>query len=75
MRSNIKTVVKEDVPQTTEQTKVIQEVVRLDVSKLDHAVMNKKQGNQMHFSLEKKTRKNKTDSSNPSYQSMECVIK
>ena len=41
MRSNIKTVVKEDVPQTTEQTKVIQEVVRLDVSKLDHAVMNK----------------------------------
>ena len=39
--------------QTNEQTKVIQEVVSPEVSKLNHAVMNKKQGDQMQFSLEK----------------------
>ena len=37
--------------------------------------MNKKQGDQMQFSLRKKTRKKKMNSSNPSYQSMDCVIK
>ena len=38
--------------------------------------MNKKQGDQMQFSLErKKTRKKKMDSSNPSYKTMDCVIK
>ena len=30
--------------QTNEQTKIIQEVVSPEVSKLNHAVMNKKQG-------------------------------
>ena len=35
------------------QTKAIQEVVSLEVSKLSDAVMNKKQGDQMHFSPEK----------------------
>ena len=37
--------------------------------------MKKEQGDQMHFSLEKKTRKKKMNSSNSSYQSMDCVIK
>ena len=38
--------------------------------------MNKKQGDEMQFSLEKKNnRKKKMDSSNPSYQSMDFVIK
>ena len=40
--------------QTNEQTKVIQEVVSPEVSMLNHAVINKKQGDQMQFSLEKK---------------------
>ena len=57
---------------TNEQTKVIQEIVSSEVSKLNHAVMNKKQGDQMQFS---KTRKKKMDSSNPSYQSMHCIMK
>ena len=35
--------------------------------------MNKKQGHQMQFSLEKEHMK--MDSSNPSYQSMDCIIK
>ena len=35
------------------KTKVIQEVVSSEVSLLNHAVMNKKQGDQMKFSLEK----------------------
>ena len=35
--------------------------------------MNKKQGHQMQFSLEKEHKK--MDSSNPSYQSMDCIIK
>ena len=39
--------------QTNEQTKVIQEVVSPEVSKLKQAVMNKKQGDHMQFSLEK----------------------
>ena len=38
---------------TNEQTKVIQEVVSPELSKLNHAVMNKNQGNQMQFSLKK----------------------
>ena len=50
--------------ETNEQTKVVQEVVSPEVSKLNHALVNKKQGDQMQFSLEK-----------PSYQSMDCVIK
>ena len=41
--------------------KVIQEVVSPEVSKLNHAVMNKKQGDQMQFSLRKKTRKKKIE--------------
>ena len=48
------------------QTKVIQEVVSQEVSKLNHAVINKKQGDQMQFSLEKKARKKKI--SYPSHQ-------
>ena len=55
--------------------KVIEEVVSPEVSKLNHVVMSKKQRDQMRFPLEKKTRKKKMDSSNPSYQSMNCVIK
>ena len=39
--------------QTNGQTRVIQEVVSPEVSKLNHVVMNKKQGDQMLFSLEK----------------------
>ena len=38
--------------------KVIQELVLPELFKLNHAVMNKKQGDQIHFSLEK-TRKRK----------------
>ena len=59
--------------------KVIQEVVSPEVSKLNHAVMNKnkKQGDQIKYSFlyRKKTRKKKVNSSNPSSQSMDCVIK
>ena len=36
--------------QTIEQTKVIQEVVSLEVSKLNHAVMNKKRDKTQFFS-------------------------
>ena len=39
--------------QTNEQTNVIQEVVSPEVSMLNPAVLNKKQGDQMQFSLEK----------------------
>ena len=39
--------------------KVIQEVVSPEVSKLNHAVTNKKQGGQMQFSLEKRLEKRK----------------
>ena len=45
--------------QTNEQTKINQEVVLPEVSKLNHAVMNKKQGDQMQFSLEKRLGKRK----------------
>ena len=38
--------------QTNKQTEIIQEVVSWEVSKLNHAVMNKKQGDQMQFSVE-----------------------
>ena len=58
--------------------KVIQEVVSPEVSKLNHAVMNKnkKQGDQIKcsFLYRKKTRKKKVNSSNPSSQLMDCVI-
>ena len=51
--------------QTNEQTKDIQEVVSPEVSKLNDAVMNKKQGDQMQFSLkERQDRKKEMDSSN-----------
>ena len=49
--------------QTIEQPKVIQEVFSPEVSKLNHAVMNKKQEDRMQFCPEKKTRKKKMDSS------------
>ena len=39
--------IKKQDPQTNEKTKVIQEVPSPEVSKLNHAVMNKKQGDQM----------------------------
>ena len=55
--------------------KVIKEVVSPEVSKLNHAVMDKRQGGEMQFSLRKNTRKKKMDSSNPFYESMDCVIK
>ena len=45
------------------QTNVIQEEVLPEVSKLNHVVMNKKQGGQIKFSPEKKTRKKKMYSS------------
>ena len=45
--------------QIIEQTKVILEVVSPEVSKLNHAVLNKKQGDQMQFSPEKITEKRK----------------
>ena len=45
--------------QTNEQTKINQEVVLPEVSKLNHAVMNKKQGDKMQFSLEKRLEKRK----------------
>ena len=44
-------------------------------SQLNHTVMNKKKGDQINFFSRKKTRKKKMDSSNPSYHSMDCVIK
>ena len=55
--------------------KVIKEVVSPEVSKLNHAVMNKRQGGDMGFSLRKSTGKKKMDSSNPFYETMDCVIK
>ena len=42
-----------------EQMKVIQEVVSPEVSKLNHAVTNKNQRDQMQFSLEKRLKKRK----------------
>ena len=45
--------------QNVKQTEVIQEVVSPEVSKVNHSVMNKKRGNQIEFSPEKKTQKKK----------------
>ena len=47
--------------QTTlnKQTKVIQEVVSPKVSRLNQSVMNKKQGDEMQFNLEKRLKKGK----------------
>ena len=47
--------------QTTlnKQTKVIQEVVSPKVSRLNHSVMNKKQGDEIQFNLEKRLKKGK----------------
>ena len=39
--------------------KVIEEVISPEVSQLNHTVMNKKQGDQMQFSLEKRLEKRK----------------
>ena len=62
--------------QTNEQTKVIQELVSPEVSKLNNPVKNKKQRDQKQFSLEKRlARKKRMKSSNPSHQSMDCVIR
>ena len=48
-----------DLPSTNKLvTKVIQEVVSSEVSMLNHAVMNKKQGDQMQFPLEEEDWKN-----------------
>ena len=44
--------------QTIEQINITQEVILLDVSKLNHAVMKKKR-DQIDFCPEKKTRKGK----------------
>ena len=62
-----------------EQTKIIQEEVSPEVSKMNHSVINKKQRNQIQFYTEKmiQSRKRKNDSSllsNPSYQSIDYVI-
>ena len=48
--------------QTIGQTKVIQKVVPPEISKLNHALMNKKQEDQIPVFSRKKTRKNKMDS-------------
>ena len=40
-------------------SRIIQKVVSPEVSKLNHAVMNKKEGDQMQFSLEKRLEKRK----------------
>ena len=45
--------------QTIEQTKFIQEVVSPEVSKLNYTVMNKKQGDEVQFSPEKRLEKRK----------------
>ena len=53
-------------PQTNEQTKVFQEVTSSDVTKPNHAVTNKKQGDQMQeISLEKRLEKRKVIHHNP----------
>ena len=43
--------------QTNEQIKFIQEVVSPEVSKMNHTVINKKQGHQMQFFVEKRLKK------------------
>ena len=54
--------------------KVIQEAVSPEVSKLNHAVKQKARRSNAVFSSRRKTRKKNMNSSNPSYQSMVCVI-
>ena len=57
--------------------KVIQEVVSPEVSKLNHAVINKNKSKKTKctFLYRKETRKKKVNSFNPLSQSMDCVIK
>ena len=55
--------------------KLFKKLVAPEVSKLNHAVINKKQRDKMQFFLEKNTTKNRMKSFNPSYQRMDCVIK
>ena len=45
--------------QTNEQRRVIQEVVSPEVSKLNHALIKKKQRDEMQLSLEKRLEKRK----------------
>ena len=45
--------------QGSQQTRVIQEVVSPEVSELNHAGINKKPGDQMQFSPEKRLEKRK----------------
>ena len=65
--------------QNSKETKVFQEVASPEVSKLNRAVMNKDQGDQMQkFSLEKGLEKRKWIHIlivNSSYQSMDYVMK
>ena len=65
--------------QTIKQAKVIQEVLSPEVSKVNNVVMNKKQGDQMQFSPEKRLEKRKwihhSSFVSSSYQPMDCVIK
>ena len=64
------------VQQTIRETKVIQEVVLSGVSKLNHATLNKKQGDQMRSSPQKRPEKKKMDSQtlvNSLYRWMDCV--
>ena len=64
--------------QNIEQTKVIQEVYSPDVSKLNDAVMNRKQGNQIHISPKKKNKKKENGFialAKSSYQSIDCIMK
>ena len=50
---------KNSFKQSNKQTKGVQEVISAEVSKLNHAVMNKKQGDQMRFSLEERLEQRK----------------
>ena len=59
---------------TNKKIKLIQEVDSPDVSNLNHCVMKKDKEIKCSF-LQKKDQKKKFDSSNPSYQLMDCVIK
>ena len=60
--------------QINDQTKVIQEVVSLEVPKLNHTAMNKKQGKKIPVSSRKKTRKNKVDSCTTHHTSRRIVL-
>ena len=50
MMKQLCTYLQASLKKPTSKTKVIQEVVSPEVSKLNHAVTNKKQGDQMQFS-------------------------